>query len=278
MAEEASSTKIVTLENILVFVFCEVVGGPFCYAAAQEILDGKYTSGFVGFAIGVPFAITGVGWFWFKPWLQQMAAAVNQSISANLLGGALLVAFVYVAGPSFLKRMNVALAHSQPADLIGTPTPAATPEPPEVTNAILAAKGLRFTPEFAQNLSRDLLSLPRPCTLKLIAPKPLIPVRDQLVSAAANSTVPSVESGEADKIARCDVIDEQEDQHPELYGRRDFPSVGMVIHTSEKNIGARKYLAALFGSQSTPIAGDSILPPGSPDNLIYIEIGQRLHE
>jgi hypothetical protein len=112
--------------------------------------------------------------------------------------------------------------------------------PPPNPNEILAAKGLLFSPNFAQNLSRELLRLPRPCTFKLIAPKSLIPVRDQLVSAAMNSSVPDMENSGATLIAPCTVIDEQEDRNPELYGRRDFPDLGIVIHSSDQKHSSAK--------------------------------------
>jgi hypothetical protein len=184
-------------------------------------------------------------------------------------------------GIYFGRSLLVAPPQPQTAELtgVGTPTaaPIETPQSPENENAILAAKGLRFSANFAQYLSRDFLPLPRPCMFKLVAPKALAPVRDQLVSAAMNSSVPNMENSGGNIIQPCEVEDERKDRNPELYGRRDFPSAGMVIHTSDKNITTRTYLAALFGSQSIPVTGDSILPSGSPENLIYIEIGRRLN-
>ena len=74
------------------------------------------------------------------------------------------------------------------------------------------------------------------------------------------------------------VIDQEKDQHSELYVHHDFPEVGIAIHTSDSNLKVRDFLAGDFRSQSIPVSGDSTLPPGSPDNLIYIEIGNKLWE
>jgi hypothetical protein len=54
-----SAPSFFARENLITFVFCEAIGGPFCYAAAQEIMDGQWLKGVAGFAVGLPFAVLG---------------------------------------------------------------------------------------------------------------------------------------------------------------------------------------------------------------------------
>src|SRR6266849_2434124 len=159
-------------------------------------------------------------------------------------------------------------------DMVVSGPPTLPPTPSE--REMLEAKGLSFSEQFVYNLRWDFLRLPRPCNLKMLAPPGMEAPRGQLVSAAMNASVQILNRPNGYYIPVCQIIDEQKDRTPLLYGPHSFPLFGIIIHTSESNVETREFLAEVFRSQSITVTGDSVLPPGSPANLIYIEFGRSL--
>jgi hypothetical protein len=227
---------------------------------------GRVLAGLIGGA-----AVLGAHyrWDWLKETLGERFASTARNVATDFRWWLLpvLLLFIYVAGPTLITELR------KPAAPASAPTTVETTSQPTPDTGPTA---YRLGDQFASNLYHDFLSLPRPCVMKIMAPPDLQFVRDQLVGRAMNAFVPTTDGYGNWVIPPCSIVNEQEDRHPELYGHHDFPAVGMAIHTSDNNLKARKFLAELFRSQSIPVSGDSMLPPGSPENLIYIEIGQKL--
>jgi hypothetical protein len=115
--------------------------------------------------------------------------------------------------------------------------------------------------------------------MKIVAPQESAIERGQLVSIAINAQVIGIPNAPAaPSIPPCQIIDEKKDRMPLLYGPHEFPQTGITIHTSQDNVAAREFLAAIFRSQGISVIGDSVLPPSSPASLVYLEIGHRLSE
>lgn len=266
---------LISLENVVVFVFCEVIGGPFCYAAAQEILDGKYVSGIIGFAVGVPFAITGFGWAWFKPWLRKALATVNQTISPNYLIVALLVLFVYVAGPSFLGRVKAVLNNS-----VALSSKSVSSMPTQVRaasqgNPTVEQRGdEEITPAQSAFLQQQMLRIPRPCEFRIVAPPAHLALRNLLRSMATaygpNGT------------AACSVMVDAEDSDPAHYvgTKPKYPTSGVfVMGAPDSQAAAEDLQMALrqIGMKVVDKGDIAPKPPGQgtlyPPDFIYISLG-----
>ncbi len=120
---------LISLQNVLVFGLSEGFGIPFCYAAAQQILDQKYVSGVVGFVVGIPLVLLGVSWPWLKMRATPaMIALMDRLVTPNRLLLVLAALFIYVAGPNFIARINIAQARL-------------APPPPVTRSATIAGKG-----------------------------------------------------------------------------------------------------------------------------------------
>jgi hypothetical protein len=251
---------LISLENVVVFVFCEVVGAPFCYAAAQEILDGKYVSGIIGFVIGAPFAITGVGWAWFKPWLRKALTAVNQTISPNLLIAALLVLFIYVAGPSFLGRVKKAL--SSPVTSVGTPAPPEQSTPPLTTWGDLPASNRSgpIGPMLAIELVQQFERLPKPCLVKV-------------TYTAENRNLGNtldwlLDYGDPNGGRICNIPTTA----PNINDPTTTREPGIVIHWDSK-FTAVEQIAHVFDADGFRVRISHQMPASVFDTLIWIDIG-----
>lgn len=222
--------------------------------------------------------VTFVGWFIARyqqwPWQRELRGAAIGFI-------ALTIAIALVARqPHIESTPQHAVLSASATDVAGiedkaqacVSAPPPTPSPLEA----LVAKGLAFSEQFSSNLRWDFLRLPRPCNLKILAPPGMENARSQLVSAAMNASVQILNRSNGYFIPVCQIIDEEKDRTPLLYGPHSFPPFGIIIHTSESNIETREFLADLFHSQSISVTGDSALPPNGPANLIYIEFGRSL--
>ena len=75
--DEAKIFRIITAENVIVLLFSEGVGLPFCYAAADLAMHGDVLKGLVAFAIGLPFVVLGGSWPFLK---EQIPATFADSV------------------------------------------------------------------------------------------------------------------------------------------------------------------------------------------------------
>ncbi len=218
-----------------------------------------------------------------------LIARMRQSAWQRELRGAaigFIALMIVVALVARQRRPNIespppqhTMSSASATDAVGTNDKAqacvTAPPPTPSAREMLEAKGLSFSEQFVYNLRWDFLRLPRPCNLKILAPPGMEAPRGQLVSAAMNASVQILNRPNGYYVPVCEIIDEQKDRMPLLYGPRNFPPFG-IIHTSESNIETREFLAEVFRSQSISVTGDSVLPPNSPANLIYIEFGRSL--
>lgn len=92
-----------------------------------------------------------------------------------------------------------------------------------------------FSEQFALNLRHDFLSLPRPCVMKITAPQQLQHARGQLVGQAINSFVFNVDGYGHWIISPCVMIDQEEDEHPELYGHQVRPATPALWSSRRRN-------------------------------------------
>jgi hypothetical protein len=106
----AAFLRILTAENLIVLLFSEGVGLPFCYEAPDLMMHGQVIKGLVSFAIGLPFVVLGGTWPFLK---ERIPGTFADSVRAVLLDfrGWLAIAaigFIYVFGPPLL------VGHSKP--------------------------------------------------------------------------------------------------------------------------------------------------------------------
>jgi hypothetical protein len=268
------------LAEFLGFVFLEILAAPPAYDGWQAVKIGDLSKGLFFYGIAALPCVAGIivlsgAWSRTRSKLSRWAAGRIYPVATDVRYwlALFLIVFVYLATPILLLQIKSALVEptrtqeqTVTASVAAAPTPDTGPTP------------YKLSDQFASSLKHDFLSLPRPCVMKVTAPQQLQIVRSQIVGQAMNSFVSTVDGYGNWVIPACTIVDYQQDQRPELYGHSDFPAVGIVIHTSDKNLKVREFLAELFRGQSIPVAGDSTLPPGSPDAVIYIEIGHKLWE
>jgi hypothetical protein len=100
-----------TVETVAMFVFCEAIGLPFCYSAADLMMHSEYQRGFVGFVVGLPFVALGVSWSWVNSWLRKRFPQFAESVTwviRDFRGWLLLIfiASVYLWGPHLLRQVR----------------------------------------------------------------------------------------------------------------------------------------------------------------------------
>ncbi|SRR5216683_1540620 len=266
--EGQSVPRTAPTNNFSVVTFCELLGFMFGLPAGDALYHGdKLSARMIVFAIiGLSFVFFGPNWIWLKSRLPRRFSASIVRVGSDFRWwiAILLVGFLYgIVGRSQSPQTtgNNPLRISSPtipSSQTSSPTPMA------------------FSQQFLDNLTRDFLRLPRPCVFKILAPPELDSARSQLVSVAMNASV-GLLKGSSFVIPPCQIVDEEKDRTPLLYGPHEFPTTGITIHTSQGNIETREFLAQIFRSQGIQVTGDSVLLPNSPDNLIYMELGYRLY-
>jgi hypothetical protein len=140
-----------------------------------------------------------------------------------------------------------------------------------------SAPKAEFSEQFTRNLGKDMLGIPRPCAVKIAAPPELLGYRNQLRSVVADSSV-RLFNFNTFIIPVCSILDDERDANPNLYAPHQYPEMGITIHTSPTQTAPGDYLSAIFRSQGIRISQDQVLPPNSPDYLIYIEFGRKLYD
>jgi hypothetical protein len=89
-----------TLADGVVFVVCELIAVPLCHAGFDAIVNDEHLlRGIAAVAVGLPIGIVGAGYHWWKDRLQWLG---NAAIYWWPI--AVILAFVYLAGPSIYKR------------------------------------------------------------------------------------------------------------------------------------------------------------------------------
>lgn len=124
-------------------------------------------------------------------------------------------------------------------------------------------------------LRRELFRIPRPCMVKVTAPQENMPLRLQLLSEVRNSRIPYLNRSEK-IIAECEVIEDEKDTNPNLYPDQPNPAPPgiIIIHTSPSQSEVAEFLALLFRQQTGfKVRSGTVMPPSSPEHLIYIQIG-----
>jgi hypothetical protein len=99
--------KIFSLDNVIVFIACECFAVPLNIAAGEAFVAAHYDRAGVGWGIGVPLAVAGFTFHWwknktpaFRDWTYRQARRWWYVPFA--------AAFIYVTGPEMYRRATVA--------------------------------------------------------------------------------------------------------------------------------------------------------------------------
>jgi hypothetical protein len=128
-----------------------------------------------------------------------------------------------------------------------------------------------ITPAQAALLQRQMLSIPRPCTFRIVAPPGHLALRNLLSSMAA--------AYDADGIAACSVIDGAEDSAVQYVGPKPkYPTSGVSIFGPFEGQAGAEELKRAFTQIGIKIADkvDLASRPSQgiyPPDLIYISLG-----
>ena len=102
-------------DDVIIFVASECFAVPLNIAAGEAFVGGLYVNTFFGWGIGVPLAIAGLTYHWWKQWIKESAQNWIGVTGRRWWPAAMMLAFIYVTGPSIYRRATTPLE--------GPPTP-----------------------------------------------------------------------------------------------------------------------------------------------------------
>jgi hypothetical protein len=102
------------LPEIVAFVLLETLAVPFAHAGAEQMLNGHWERGLIGYLVAAVSALSGLTFHWWKNWFSREIIERRIVPWWPLL---LAVLFIYVAGPEIYRRAitSVAPTSSQPS-------------------------------------------------------------------------------------------------------------------------------------------------------------------
>ena len=247
--------------DIIVLVFCELIAIPLCHAGWDAIvMDHHIGRGLVALFVGFPIGIAGGSFHWWKDKTPRFGDWLKLQASRWWIV-AVILAFAYVAGPAMYRRATapVALTGAIGEMPIGTKPysdPASWNVPP-------SGLGGPLGPIAAVQLAQTLDALPKPCLIKLTGPH----------ESELRKTIEwIVVYGHANQQPICSI--QQDSPIPSA----DEPPLklneqpGIIVHWNEPGVSAEK-VAYFFIGMGMKASSSRILPPRSPNNLIWIDIG-----
>lgn len=92
------------MDDLVVFVVSECFAVPLNIAAGEAFVAGHLDRAALGWGIGVPLAVAGFTYHWFKKWISAPARDSIQFVARYGWPVVLLLVFAYVAGPEMYRR------------------------------------------------------------------------------------------------------------------------------------------------------------------------------
>ena len=249
--------KFPTLDDVIVLVVCECLAVPLNIAAGEAVVAGHYGGAALGWGLGIPLAVAGFTFHWWKNKLSVPARNSIQAITKYGWPVALLAAFLYVVGPDMYRRATQPVALSGAIGVMPIGTIAVGPIPPSAE------------PKFAEDLNWNdalviesaFLHLPRPCAVKLSATSGNFNARNILRAIIVRN-------------AACEIVDDQKDLQagPVDVDAPPDPKInGLIVRWNESYSGGEEVFRILSGFLKV-VSGHK-MPPDSPTNLIWIQVG-----
>jgi hypothetical protein len=102
--------KGITLDDLVVFVTSECFAVPLNIAAGEAFVSGHLDRAALGWGLGVPLAVLGFTFHWWKKWIPGPTRNSIQWVARYGWPVALLAAFAYVAGPEIYRRATNPIA------------------------------------------------------------------------------------------------------------------------------------------------------------------------
>ena len=125
--------KQFSLDDFIVFIVCECFAAPINIAAGEAFVNLQNGREWYGWSVGVPLAIAGFTFHWWKRWLAEPARAwiaVNAKRWALLVIIAAIVwAYAYVVAPDIYRRATAPVALTGAIGVMPIGTTPASPQP-----------------------------------------------------------------------------------------------------------------------------------------------------
>ena len=149
-----------TWQDLVVLVAFECIAVPICIAAGDAFVREEYGRAVFGWAIGIPLAIAGFTAHWWKDWLTESTRERIQR-NANRWGPvAILLAFLYVAGPDIYRRATELASPAVTSVPAGqSAAPPAAPRPVTSQPAIHAKVYSESEKEDLRNAMREIAKI-----------------------------------------------------------------------------------------------------------------------
>jgi hypothetical protein len=103
-----------TLADAFVFTACELTAVPLCHAGWEAVVSDEHIfRGIVALVVGIPLGIFGLSFHWLKEQLGESSLEWIQRQGSRWWPAAVLLAFIYTAGPSIYQRSATSIQSEQ---------------------------------------------------------------------------------------------------------------------------------------------------------------------
>jgi hypothetical protein len=103
-----------TLADAFVFTACELTAVPLCHAGWEAVVSDEHIfRGIVALVVGIPLGIFGLSFHWLKEQLGGSSLEWIQRQGSRWWPAAILLAFIYAAGPSIYQRTVTSIQSEQ---------------------------------------------------------------------------------------------------------------------------------------------------------------------
>src|SRR4051812_1567772 len=90
--------------DVIVFVVLECVAFPLCHAGGDAFVNSHFGPAIVGFGLGLPTAVMGASFHWWKNWVTESTKVWIQRQILRWSPAALLIAAIHTVGPNVYQR------------------------------------------------------------------------------------------------------------------------------------------------------------------------------